>query len=353
MLAKQYADSLAARLPADLFEPVPSRVLWLPVHGLIAAVCTILIIAAHLNLAARLGLAVVIGFSFSCLGILAHEILHGLIVERLWLRVALGTMCLAPLGVGPRLWMIWHNLHHANTQDPGRDPDNWGTAQSVPADCIMGQLRQFTNPRTWLFPFFLATGVTGHAAALLFGLRKEMTANQRRTTLIEFAAVWLFWVALGFWMGWINLVLFFLIPLLLANVLINSFVITNHFLSPLDDGNDPLASSLTVTTYPWVEGLLLNFNYHAEHHLFPGMSPRYAPLVSELLKESWPDHYHRLPFRKAVWAVWMTPRLYYDRTRLIDTRNGTLYGTLGVGAECGVARIVNDDQAGVQLTRRV
>ena len=173
--------------------------------------------------------------------------------------------------------------------------------------------------------------MTGHAAALLFGLRKHMTRPQRRTTLIEFAAVWLFWLCLGFWLGWINLVFFFLIPLLLANVLINAFVITNHFLSPLDDGNDPLASSLTVTTYPWVERLLLNFNYHAEHHLFPGMSPKHAPQVSQLLKETWPDQYHQMPFHIAVWAVWMTPRLYYDRTRLIDTRTRTLHGTLGFG----------------------
>jgi len=331
MLAKQYADAMAARLPGNLFEPVRSRVLWLPVHSLIAAVCTILIVHARLNIAARLGLTVVIGFSFSCLGILAHEILHGLVVESLWLRRVLGTLCLAPVCVGPLLWMIWHNLHHANTQDPARDPDNWGTAQSVPADRVMGQLRQFANCRTWLFPFLLATGVTGHAAALLLGLRKHMTRPQRRTTLIEFAAVWLFWLCLGFWLGWINLVFFFLIPLLLANVLINAFVITNHFLSPLDDGNDPLASSLTVTTYPWVERLLLNFNYHAEHHLFPGMSPKYAPQVSQLLKETWPDQYHQMPFHIAVWAVWMTPRLYYDRTRLIDTRTRTLHGTLGFG----------------------
>jgi len=40
-------------------------------------------------------------------------------------------------------------------------------------------------------------------------------------------------------------------------------------LNPLDDSNDPLASSLTVTTHPWIEGLLRNFNYHLEHHVFP------------------------------------------------------------------------------------
>ena len=333
MLAKQYADALAGRIPANLFEPVLSRVLWLPTHGLVVAVCTILIVDAPLNLATRLGLSVVDGLSVSCLGILAHEILHGLIVERFWLRRVLGTLCLAPLGLGPLLWMIWHNLHHANTQNPERDPDNWGTAQSIPADRVMGKLRWLTNPRTWLFPFLLATGVTGHAAALLIGLRKEMTPHQRMMTLVEFGAVWLFWLSLGLWLGWINLVFFFCIPLLLANVLINSFVITNHFLSPLDDGDDPLASSLTVTIHPWLEWILLNFNYHAEHHLFPGMSSKYAPLVSALLKETWPERYHQLPFGKAVRAVWITPRLYYDRTQLIDTRTGILYGTLGFGLE--------------------
>ncbi len=333
MLAREYADALSDRLTPEMFRPEPSRACWLPVHGLIVAACVIAIVDAHVGLLARTGFVIVIGFSFTSLGILAHEILHGSVVERLWLRRCLGGLCLAPLGIGPVFWTIWHNIHHANTQHPTKDPDTWGLLDGAPLDPTMGFLRRFTNARTLLFPFLLATGITAHAAALLFCTQKRMTPQQRVATLAEFLVLWAFWLALGFWLGWTNFLLFYVIPLLLANAIVNSFVVTNHFLNPLDDDGDPLASSLTVTTYPWLERLLLNFNYHTEHHLFPRMSSKYAPQVARLLKEKFPDRYHHLPQGRALLAVWKTPRAYRDRLRLVDTHSQELYGTLGHGLE--------------------
>jgi fatty acid desaturase len=267
------------------------------------------------------------------MGIVGHEILHGSVVEPLWLRRCLGALCLAPLGIGSAFWTIWHNIHHANTQHPAKDPDTWGPIEGVPLDRTMGFLRRFIHARTPLFPFLLATGVTAHAAALLFYTQKQMTPHQRVATLTEFLVLWVFWLFLGFWLRWTNFFFFFVIPLLLANGIINSFVVTNHFLNPLDDTGDPLASSLTVTTHPWIERLILNFNYHTEHHLFPRMSPKYAPQVARLLKETWPDRYHQLPHGQALLAVWRTPRVYRGRVQLINTRSQALYGTLGYGLE--------------------
>ncbi|HEY6305016.1 MAG TPA: acyl-CoA desaturase [Candidatus Angelobacter sp.] len=333
MLPKQYADALSGRLSPDMFRPVPSRLLWLPVYGLVAAVSTMAIVDGRLGVPAKLGLAIMIGFAFTGMGILAHEILHGSVVERLWLRRCLGAVCLAPLGIGPAFWTIWHNVHHANTQHPAKDPDTWGSIDRVPPDRTMGILRRFTNARSLLFPFFLATGVTAHAAALLFFTQKQMTRQQRMATLAEFLVLWAFWLALGFWLGWVNFLFFFAIPLLLTNLIVNAIVVTNHFLNPLDETGDPLATSLTVTLHPWIERLLLNFNYHTEHHLFPRMSPKYAPQVARLLKETWPDRYHQMPHGRALLAVWRTPRAYHDRVQLIDTRSHKLYGTLGHGFE--------------------
>jgi fatty acid desaturase len=333
MLARHYADALSDQLPPELFRPVPSRALWLPVHSLIVAACTLAIVDGHLGVIAKFGLAIIIGVSFSCLGILGHEVLHGSVVELPWLRRLLGALCLTPLAIGPAFWTIWHNIHHANTQHPARDPDSWGTIDGAPQDRTMRLLRRFTNPRTLIFPFLLSTGVTAHAAALLFCMQKQMTRKQRMATLVEFLALWFFWLFLGFWLGWASFLFFFVIPLLLANLIVNSFVVTNHFLSPLDDTGDPLATSLTVTTNPWIERLLLNFNYHTEHHLFPRMSPKYAPEIARLLKETWPDRYHELPHGRALLAVWRTPRVYHDWVRLVDTRSQALYGTLGHGLE--------------------
>lgn len=333
MLAKEYADSITVRLSAEAFRPVPERLLWLLLHALIVAGCTLVIVDARPPNIAKLALALVIGFSFTCLGILGHEILHGSVVTPLWLRRLSATICLAPLGVGPVFWTIWHNIHHAHTQHPVKDPDCWSTMDRAPQDKAMGFLRRFTRPRTPMFFFLLAAGVTGHSFALLFCLQKQMTLRQRITTVTEFVLLWLFWLGLGWWLQWTNFVFFFAIPLVVANLIVNSFVVTNHFLSPLDEESDPLATTLTVTMNRWVERLLLNFNYHVEHHLFPRMSPKYLPLVAELLKESWADRYHSWPYGKALLMVWRTPRVYYDGLHLFDPSRRALYGTLGHGLE--------------------
>jgi len=333
MLAKEYADAISDRLCPDMFRPVPGRALWLPVHLIIVAACTLGIVNGRGGVLAKLGLAAIIGLSFCRMGILGHEILHGLVVERPWLGRLLGYFCVNPLGIGPTFWTFWHSIHHANTQHPERDPDTWGTVDGSPVDRTMLFLRRFTNARTPLFPFLLSVGVTDHAAALLFCLQKRMTRREGVATLGEFVILWFFWLSLGFWLGWVNFAFFFAIPLLLANLILNSFVVTQHFLNPLDDTADPLASSLTVTTSRWIERFLLNFNYHTEHHLFPRMSPKYAPRVAQLLKERFPDRYHQLPHGQALLAVWRTPRVYQDHLQLVDLAEHSLYRTLGHGLE--------------------
>jgi fatty acid desaturase len=185
MTAKQYADRIAPRLPPEVFRPVPGRVLWLLVHGLIVAACTTGIVDAHLGTIGRLGLGCVIGISFTRIGILGHEILHGSVVGPPWQRRLLGSVCLAPMGIGCAFWIIWHSIHHANTQHPVRDPDTWGTLGSVPVDRTMVWLRRLTNPRPLLFPLLLATGMTAHSTALLFCMQKQMTRKQRVGTLAE------------------------------------------------------------------------------------------------------------------------------------------------------------------------
>ena len=53
-------------------------------------------------------------------------------------------------------------------------------------------------------------------------------------------------------------------------------------------------------TFNWLHS---NFSYHAEHHLFPAMNSDYYPLVSDLLREHFGEHYHRLTIGSAWTAL--------------------------------------------------
>jgi fatty acid desaturase len=122
-----------------------------------------------------------------------------------------------------------------------------------------------------------------------------------------------------------------LIPLLIANVIIMAYISTNHRLNPLLPINDPLANSLSVTVPRWVDFLHFNFSYHTEHHLFPGMSSKYYPLVKNYTKKIWPDRYHEMSMWKAFKVLWQTPRAYKDGIEFIEPRKGYVYSSLGYG----------------------
>ena len=66
----------------------------------------------ELNVWANLGIAIVLGLCFASLGFLGHEILHGTVVRKAWLRDFLGAIAFMPLSTGPKLWRKWHNATH-------------------------------------------------------------------------------------------------------------------------------------------------------------------------------------------------------------------------------------------------
>jgi fatty acid desaturase len=118
------------------------------------------------------------------------------------------------------------------------------------------------------------------------------------------------------------------LPLLVANVVVMAFILTNHSLSPRVEINDPLVSGLSVTAPRWIEALTLRFGYHVEHHLFPAMSSRHAPSVRDLLVQLWPERYQSMPLVRALGQLHRTARLYKDAVTLVDHHTGDEYPTL-------------------------
>jgi fatty acid desaturase len=155
-----------------------------------------------------------------------------------------------------------------------------------------------------------------------------LTARQQRRALAETLAGIGLWATLAAVIGLVPFVFAFVVPLLVANACVMAFILTNHSLSPRVAINDPLASSLTVTTSRVVEWLTLGFGFHVEHHLFPAMSSRHAPTVRRLLQARWPDRYRSMSLVEALRRLHRSARVYKTSTRLCDPRTGHEYGTV-------------------------
>ena len=66
-----------------------------------------------------------------------------------------------------------------------------------------------------------------------------------------------FWMAVLVLVGAWNFLFLYVVPVLIANAMVMSYIATNHFLNPLTDDNDPLANTLSVTSPRWLEALHL------------------------------------------------------------------------------------------------
>jgi len=118
------------------------------------------------------------------------------------------------------------------------------------------------------------------------------------------------------------IVIFVLLPLMVANSIMIAFILTNHSLSPFIPINDPLITGLSVTVPKIVDRLTLNFGFHTEHHLFPAMSSRHAHLIRTLCLEHWPERYQALPMGFALLELNRSGRVYKDAVTLYDPDSG-------------------------------
>ncbi|WP_216830124.1 fatty acid desaturase family protein [Alkalihalobacterium elongatum] len=342
-----YAARLKPHLPKEAFKPAPSRLLG-GLAFLIVIVAGFLTVGLfELNIWGNLLIAVVLGSCYASLGFLGHEILHGTVVRKPWLRDLLGAIAFWPLCTGPSLWRKWHNMnHHVHTQDEHKDPDAWITADQLekkPFIRLLYRIPLFIRASFSLLS--LAMTFTVHSSRMFGIYIKDFDPRNRPKVWLQLILPWASWIGLLFWIGFTKWLFVFLIPLLIANFIVMAYISTNHRLNPLVPVNDPLANSLSVTVPKWVDAIHFNFSYHTEHHLFPSISPKYYPLVKEQIKQRWPERYHEMSFLKAMIALFKTPRLYYQQNELIDPREGNRYGSLGNGLDPNNISINSSDQA--------
>ena len=328
-----YTRAVRPMLPASAFEPARSRALWIPLHYAIIAAVTWALAAGHVLWPLWPVASLVIGCSMGGVTFVGHEALHGGVMRgRMNIRL-LGWLGFLPFVVSPQLWMAWHNrVHHNHCGQVGTDPDMYPTIAEyhdssrarIMADNFGLGGRRLTGIASLLF------GFTGQSVRILLTARKAriLSPHLHRRAIIETLTGVSVWMAVGFLVGPLAFVFVYVLPLIVANAIVMSFILTNHNLSPLSPVNDPLFNSLSVTLPRVLEWLTLDFGFHVEHHLFPTMSTRHGRVVREALRARFPERYQSLPLGTALHRLHTSARVYLDDTTLTDPRSGQTWSTL-------------------------
>lgn len=203
---------------------------------------------------------VLIGIFIQAIAILMHEALHGSLFQspRLnrWATFAFGV----PAFFSGTAYKVAHLNHHRHTRAP-EDQDEISNLGKSPAQyCAIFYALFLVATFMYLFTVLPRT-------AMRIGTYKE-----RRAVALEYAAVVIICSGVIIWGVSAHhvdgLLWYWILPVPVALFLSNIRGLSEHLCTSKDH---VLQNTRTIRSNAVVSFLMLNLNYHLEHHLFPGV----------------------------------------------------------------------------------
>ncbi len=326
-----YANAVRGMLPKYVFKPVPQRLTWFFINYAIVIAGVFLIINFS-EWGIQLISSILIGHSFGCLFFLGHEITHGTVIKNKKAILFFSSLCYLPWGLHGRAWIHAHNgKHHQHTQHSVKDPDCFGSKKYKRNKILQTLNNLLPGSGSWASYTFLFWFFSFYCIYIQWLHKPNIFTNKadEKTSKRFLLAVYAVWITIATFVTPFGFIYLFLIPLLISNAVVMSYISTNHFLNPLtEETNDPLVNSLSVKTNKFFNFLHLNFSYHVEHHVFPYVSPKYAPMIAKVLKEQFPNDYNEMGHAEALSLLYQRPKFYYNDVTLINPSTKKKYPTI-------------------------
>ncbi len=226
--------------------------------------------------------AVLLGFTFTQIGFLGHDLAHRQITHNSRLVARLGLIVGNLLiGVSYSWWTAKHNQHHATPNHLDDDPDLQFPVLVFDSKSISSKRRLFHPIVAYQAVLYMFLG-TLQAYSLRKDAVSQVLSGKSPTRVAEGLALGLhtalyvlLLVQVGDWL----LALVFLAIHHATFGLYNTFVFApNHKGMPLIDDSsrmdylrEQVLTARNVTGHPVVDFLYGGLNYQIEHHLFPSM----------------------------------------------------------------------------------
>ncbi len=328
-----YRQALIKNLDPAIFKPNPWRLGLMAVFVAVSFAMVYLIAFAGIAWPFKLLSGIVLGVCTGNIAFIGHELLHGSIIRSQRVQDFLFLFGVAPFFLSPTYWRYSHNrLHHGHSQQLITDPDAFPNLRIFKLSRFMKFMFPYTpgsgHKRSLLY-FFFWFSFHNFAAQVWMRFRNRGfdQMNHKRVNW-ELGFQLLLGAGYLYLIGPSNWVWGFIVPTMMQNYWLMSYIATNHNLSPLTNVNDPLVNSLTVTNHPILEFLSLNFGYHVEHHIFPHVNGKHSKVVHRQLMKQYSSIYKIMPKHKAMRALYRTPRIYKNSRQLVHPRTGELHPTL-------------------------
>jgi fatty acid desaturase len=207
------------------------------------------------------------GVVLHALGVLMHDSVHGTLARGRSLNRWLGVACTLPVLLSRSAYRAYHLRHHRHERD-GCDLDEFENVTSRPR-----LLKALLLAWTLAGGFYYLVHIPLHA----FRLGDRET---RRHILEEYALAAVLIALLLRFVPLSVLLQAWLLPALATIKMAELRAWTEHLFTP---GDAPERAARTITSNRMVSTLMLNLNYHLDHHLFPGVPWYRLPRLHVLL----------------------------------------------------------------------
>jgi fatty acid desaturase len=332
---KRLRSELRHAMPRDAFEPQPLRGFIALAHVPVIAALMWAVTSGGLPGWACLLVSFVLGQMLTTVGLAAHEALHHSVFRSRVLEEILGWAGFAPFLVTPGSWRAWHvQAHHSAANIHVRDPDILPTQQQWRTEGFARVFHAISpGSGSWLSFISFSLFFTTQGQTFLWHHCNQpqllqVRMNRAKERLLTVLLV-LGWGTLGWAMGPRAALYALILPLLFGNITLMLYIATNHWMQPASHESDnPFVNTASVETHPVMNWLHLNFSYHQEHHIFPAMSPRFAPLLRQHLRALNPEASIVYPHLRALRTLYSRPALYgKDGHTFVDREGAHPVGT--------------------------
>jgi len=201
--------------------------------------------------------------------LLMHEGMHGILFARHAWNWAGSVLLGSTFFMSFTAYRVMHTRHHKYLGE-SRDPDDYHNYVRHPA-------------LVWALHFLrLSVGSLLYLALIPFLALRHATPRERQRILLEYGILFALYCAVLRFVPLSTLAVVWFAPLLVVGSLTAIRGFTQHGIT---DASDPYIASRTILPHPIVRFLLLNENFHLEHHLFPEVPSYNLPELHRLI---WP-----------------------------------------------------------------
>ena len=205
-----------------------------------------------------------------------HETTHRTPFRSPWLNRIVGWVTGLVLVLPPERFRLFHLAHHRHTQDPLLDPELAGAAPMT----RWGYVWRLSGLPYWGAQIRLLVQVaTGRVTEpwVPAASRVQLVREARAFVGVYLGVALVTVAARSSWPVWL-----YVVPVLLGQPALRAVLMAEH--GGLPRVPDRLANTRTTRAGRLVATLFWNANYHAEHHLAPGVPFHALPRLHERLR---------------------------------------------------------------------